>query len=184
LRFLDRSPRSLGSLGFSPVQIARILSALSCRSGLVVCCGPTGSGKTTTLAAIAEILARDGRKVVSVEDPVEYRVPGVLHLESGGRDSEYLPAALRQDPDVLWIGEVRRREHIPPLQEATLSGHLVITTLHAEGVSGVIQRLANLGGSEALIRSHLILVCTQRLEGNPRYLQASLWNGTDGTDLV
>ncbi|TVR69945.1 MAG: hypothetical protein EA427_06890 [Spirochaetaceae bacterium] len=184
LRFLDRRPRCLGALGLRPVHMARILTVLAGAPGLLVCCGPTGSGKTTTIAAIAEIVARTGRKVVSVEDPVEYRVPGVLQLESGGQDHRYLPAALRQDPDVLWIGEVRKRSHIRPLMEAVLSGHLVLTTLHAEGTVGVVQRLVNLGASEQLLRQHLTLVCTQRLEGNPPRLNASIGGEFDGSALV
>lgn len=184
LRFLDRHPRDLGSLGFYPAQIAQMLSALAGSSGLLVCCGPTGSGKTTTIAALAQITARSGRKVVSVEDPVEYRVPGVLQLESGGRDQAYLPAALRQDPDVLWIGEIRKRSHVPPLMEAILSGHLVLTTLHAEGASGTVQRLVNLGASEVLLKERLTLVCTQCLRGNPVRLRGVIERGIHGPDMV
>lgn len=183
IRFLNRSPRPLGSLGFDLRQLTQILTALGATSGLVVCCGPTGSGKTTTIAAMADILVRNGLKVVSVEDPVEYRVPGVLHLDSNGRDREYLPAALRQDPDALWIGEIRRREHVRPLMEALLSGHLVITTIHARGVRGTIARLCDLGASESVLKERLRLVCTQKLEGDPLQLTTTIEEGFHESDL-
>ena len=183
LRFLQRAPRPLATLGFDPEQLGRILTALNVPAGLVFCCGPTGSGKTTTTAALAEILARNGRKVVSVEDPVEYRVPGVLQLESGGADRDYLPAALRQDPDVLWIGEIRRRDHIQPLAEAIFSGHLVLTTVHAADTEGAVARLEHLGMPRGVTRQNLVLSCTQRLEGSPPRLVSSV-TGTYSPDRI
>lgn len=177
IRFLDRSPRPLGALGFDASLLAKLLSALSAPAGLVLCSGPTGSGKTTTIAAMAEVLARSGRKVVSVEDPVEYRIPGVLQLETRGSEAEYLPAALRQDPDVLWIGEVRRRDHVPPLTEALLSGHLVLTTVHAAGNSGAFRRLVELGVPPDVLRDNTVLMFTQTLTGDPPQLSAEFCEG-------
>jgi general secretion pathway protein E len=188
LRFLNRIPAPLGALGFSSGQLASILSALASPAGMVVCCGPTGAGKTTTVAAMAQILARTGRKVVSVEDPVEYRVPGVLQLEHSDAGRGCLAAALRQDPDVLWIGEVRRRDHVPPLAEAILSGHLVLSTVHAENAAGMRRRLTHLGVSREILDHHLVLVCAQRLEGDPVRLVVELSNqrqgDSDGTALA
>lgn len=188
LRFLNRKPPPLGVLGFNPVQLASILSALGSSTGLIVCCGPTGAGKTTTIAAMAHILARSGRKVVSVEDPVEYRVPAVLQLEQADTGGDCLAAALRQDPDVLWIGEIRRRDHVPPLAEAILSGHLVLSTVHAESVAGMKRRLAHLGVPGEILEHHVVLVCTQRLEGDPVRLvvevHASRQGDSRGTALA
>ncbi len=174
VRFLDRRPRPLATLGLEPRQIADVLRAATAPAGVILCCGPTGSGKTTTVAAIAEILVRNGRKVVSVEDPVEYRVPGVLQLESTGTGRNYLPAALRQDPDVLWIGEVRHGDHAPVLTEAVLSGHLVLTTVHAEDAAGAVRRLGGLGVPERVLDGQILLTCTQRLQGDPLRLEATL----------
>lgn len=174
VRFLDRTPPPIGHLGFGSLQLVQILRALAKRTGLILCCGPTGSGKTTTAAAMATLISRGRRKVVSVEDPVEYRLPGVLQIEMTDTGEDVLAAALRQDPDAIWIGEVRRRAHVVPVGEALLSGHLVLTTVHAAGPEQAVYRLIDLGLAREIISENLLLTCTQNLCGDPTRLVCNI----------
>lgn len=176
LRFLDRRPIPLLALGFTRPQILQILTALETDQGLVVFCGPTGSGKTTSAASVLALIAANRRKVVSLEDPVEYRVEGVLQLEEQPRipQEDRLAALLRQDPDVIWLGEVRRPGSARILQEAVLTGHLVFVTVHCSGLTMLSRRLESLGFDPAILPDILVLACAQRLVGSPPRLSAQL----------
>lgn len=176
LRFLDRTPIPLLALGFTQRQVLAILAAIDASQGLIVLCGPTGSGKTTSAAAILSLVAFSGRKIVSLEDPIEYRIEGVLQLEEHHHvaQEERLAALLRQDPDVIWLGEVRRPGSARILQEAVLTGHLVLVTVHCADLGTLDRRLAGLGFDAGLLPEILVLASAQRLVGSPPHLAAQL----------
>ena len=128
----------------SALELSRMRHLLSYREGIVIVTGPTGSGKTTTLyAALSEL--EDGKiNITTVEDPVEYRLPGVtqIQVEEAQRltFASALRAILRQDPDVILIGEIRDRETAEVATQASMTGHLVLATLHANDAVGVVAR--------------------------------------------
>lgn len=169
LRIFDPliSVMSLEELGISDVHTESLREALAFRSGLIAIIGPTGSGKTTTLYSILNYIKKFGRLIISIEDPVERNIEGVRQIEVGGNTQiEYvtvLKSILRQDPDVLMIGEVRDKESAQLAIQCALTGHLVITTLHASSVDGVRKRLTNMGIKEYLIDAVLLFVMSQRL---------------------
>lgn len=184
--FRERS-LSLGELGFSKEQ----LEALSCRlaSGfsLLVITGETGSGKSTTLKALIRSFAEGGRKVVSVEDPVEISIPGSLEVslnETIGLDYERaIFASLRQDPDYIAIGEIRGRSTCEHCLRAALSGHPVLTTLHSGDYDLTRMRLQSMSSQPEFIDSVLSLVINQRLvadDRGDRSLQARLYENRLG----
>lgn len=172
IRLLQREPRSLGALGLSPAEITEILLALARPLGLIMCCGPTGSGKTTTCAAMVEVLLRNNRKVVTVEEPVEYQIPGALQIP--GDTPEQLAAVLRQDPDVIWLGETRHRKHGQILADALRTGHLILTTIHADSMEGALQRMKYLGVPSSSLTHIPILNLYQQRVGNPPMLQTRI----------
>lgn len=180
LRFLRREPPRLASLGYTDEQIHALIAATSHPSGLVLFAGPTGSGKTTSIASLVAHLigpiGSDHRKFVSIEDPIEYRIPGIVQIErTGDRVSgSIISAALRQDPDVLVFGEIRRRDHAVHIEGAVLSGHTVITSVHADGVEGTYRRLAFLGIAPTTLERYCRVVCVQSLLGSPRRLSARI----------
>ena len=135
--------------------------------GMVLITGPTGSGKSTTLYAILNVINKEGVNIVSLEDPVEYYVPGVnqsqVRPEIGYDFSSGLRQILRQDPDIIMVGEIRDKETAQLAIHAALTGHLVLSTLHTNNSIGVIPRLIDLGVEPFLIPSTLILVVAQRL---------------------
>lgn len=177
LRFLARTPPPLTELGYRDAHVAAIRSAAAHRTGLIVFAGPTGAGKTTSIAALLTDLAAGRRKVVSLEDPVEYLVPGVVQIERTASTlrGDTIAAALRQDPDILAFGEIRRREHAEQLEEAVLSGHLVIARVHADSREGTSQRLERLGFSRELLAQRCRLIVYQHLHHNPPGLYAALF---------
>jgi general secretion pathway protein E len=134
---------------------------------MIVITGPTGSGKTTTLATILSILNEPGRKILTVEDPVEYDIPGVNQAQIKPAIGLTFAAALRsfvrQDPDVIMVGEVRDPETAHVAIHAALTGHLVLTTLHTESAAAAVPRLLDLGVEGYLLRSTLRAVVAQRL---------------------
>jgi len=147
IRVLDGSAglRTLDSVGFGAEDLARIRSLLEQREGLVLVTGPTGSGKTTTLyAALREVQAR-GVNVVTVEDPIEYRLPGIVqvqvHEKAGLTFGAALRSIMRQDPDVILVGEIRDRETAEIAIQASLTGHLVFSTLHTTDATQTINRV-------------------------------------------
>lgn len=170
LRFLHRSARPLGQLGFAPATVRRLTRALEARTGLIAFAGETGSGKSTTLAAAMRLLVARGRRVVSIEDPVESVVAGALQLDEAS-DPEIIAASLRQDPDVLVVGEVRRRRHGQAIRDALLSGHLVLTTIHVDSLDLLVTRLERAGVPARLAASRVRLMWHQRCDpGGARHV--------------
>jgi type II secretory ATPase GspE/PulE/Tfp pilus assembly ATPase PilB-like protein len=169
IRVLDGSAglRTLDSIGFSPAYLVRIRCLLEQREGLVLVTGPTGSGKTTTLyAALREIQAR-GVNVVTVEDPIEYRLPGIVqvqvHERAGLTFSAALRSIMRQDPDVILVGEIRDRETAEIAIQASLTGHLVLSTLHTNDAPSAVTRLIDIGVAGYQIATAVKGVIAQRL---------------------
>ncbi|WP_052947643.1 GspE/PulE family protein [Aneurinibacillus tyrosinisolvens] len=136
LRLLPHHPRfhSLSSLGMEAADIHLVRAMISQSQGMILIAGPTGSGKTTTMYAILHELRREGRNVVSLEQPVEYRIPGVnqvqIHPRTGLSFHEGLRAVLRQDPDVILVGEIRDKQTAEVAVRAALTGHLLISTIN------------------------------------------------------
>ena len=169
IRVLDGSAglRTLDAIGFVDADLARIRSLLQQREGLVLVTGPTGSGKTTTLyAALREVQAR-GVNVVTVEDPIEYRLPGIVQVQVHERAGLTFGAALRsimrQDPDVILVGEIRDRETAEIAIQASLTGHLVLSTLHTNDAASAVARLIDIGAASYQIATAVKGVIAQRL---------------------
>ena len=163
----DRGLLVVERLGFSPADDTTLRRLLKLPHGMIVITGPTGSGKTTTLATILSILNEPGRKILTVEDPVEYDIPGVNQAQIKPAIGLTFAAALRsfvrQDPDVIMVGEVRDPETAHVAIHAALTGHLVLTTLHTESAAAAVPRLLDLGVEGYLLRSTLRAVVAQRL---------------------
>jgi general secretion pathway protein E len=163
----DRGLLVIEKLGFSPADEAKIRRLLTLPHGMIVITGPTGSGKTTTLATVLSILNEPSRKILTIEDPVEYEIPGVNQSQTKPAIGLTFAAALRsfvrQDPDVIMVGEVRDSETAHVAVHAALTGHLVLTTLHTETAAAAVPRLLDLGIEGYLLRSTLRAVVAQRL---------------------
>ncbi|MET4279386.1 MULTISPECIES: GspE/PulE family protein [unclassified Bradyrhizobium] len=163
----DRGLLVVEKLGFSQPDEAKLRRLLKLPHGMVVITGPTGSGKTTTLATILSILNEPGRKILTIEDPVEYELPGVNQSQIkpaiGLTFATALRSFVRQDPDVIMVGEVRDSETAHVAVHAALTGHLVLTTLHTETAAAAVPRLLDLGVEGYLLRSVLRGVIAQRL---------------------
>lgn len=169
LRILDsrRSPRGLAALGLATDDLLRVQRLLDRAQGVVLVAGPTGSGKSSTLQAALRELDRSALNVVTLEDPVEHRVPGVTHVQVSPRSGLTFPAGLRavlrQDPDVLMIGEIRDRETAEIAMNAAITGHLVLSTIHTTDAPGAIARLRHMGVPAHLVAGGLSGVIAQRL---------------------
>ncbi|MEO5903904.1 MAG: ATPase, T2SS/T4P/T4SS family [Gemmatimonadaceae bacterium] len=193
IRILDQRAaiQSLESLGLDEVDRPRMQRLLEIREGLVLVTGPTGSGKTTTLYAALRQIQRKGLNVITVEDPVEYRIPGVVQVQTnekaGLNFASALRSILRQDPDVVLIGEIRDRETAAIAIQASLTGHLVFATLHTNDACSSITRLTDLGVDGAKLAAALKGIVAQRLirrlclecrivanSGAPRQLRPSI----------
>ena len=163
----DRGLLVVEKLGFSSSDDVKLRRLLKLPHGMIVITGPTGSGKTTTLATILSILNEPVRKILTVEDPVEYEIPGVNQSQIKPAIGLTFAAALRsfvrQDPDVIMVGEVRDSETAHVAVHAALTGHLVLTTLHTETAAAAVPRLLDLGVEGYLLRSVLRAVIAQRL---------------------
>jgi general secretion pathway protein E len=163
----DRGLLVVEKLGFSAADDVKLRQLLRMPHGMIVVTGPTGSGKTTTLATILSILNEPSRKILTVEDPVEYDLPGVNQAQIKPAIGLTFAAALRsfvrQDPDVIMVGEVRDSETASVAVHAALTGHLVLTTLHTESAAAAVPRLLDLGVEGYLLRSTLRAVIAQRL---------------------
>jgi type II secretory ATPase GspE/PulE/Tfp pilus assembly ATPase PilB-like protein len=169
VRVLDGSAglRTLDAIGFAEAELRRIRTLLEQREGLILVTGPTGSGKTTTLyAALREIHAR-GVNIVTVEDPIEYRLPGIVQVQVHERAGLTFGAALRsimrQDPDVILVGEIRDRETAEIAIQASLTGHLVLSTLHTNDAASAVTRLIDIGVPSYQIATAVKGVIAQRL---------------------
>lgn len=160
-------PLSLQELGFSDEQIRLVMPFLHLPSGLVLITGPTGSGKTTTLAAFLHILNKPDVKIISIEDPVEYRIGGITQIQTndelGLSFDVLLKRIFRQDPDIIMIGEIRDAKTAELAARAALTGHLVFSTLHTDNAVESVMRLEDLGVPPYLISAVLRGVISQRL---------------------
>lgn len=157
----------LDKLGFEPEALNLFRKAINSPWGMILVTGPTGSGKSTTLyAAIKEIISVEDN-IVTVEDPVEYQLPGITQVpvnpKRGLTFASALRSILRQDPDVILVGEIRDLETADIAIKAALTGHLVFSTLHTNDAASAITRLIDMGIDSFLISASLILVCAQRL---------------------
>jgi general secretion pathway protein E len=163
----DRGLLVAEKLGFSANDDATLRRLLKLPHGMIVITGPTGSGKTTTLATILSVLNEPVRKILTIEDPVEYEIPGINQSQIKPAIGLTFAAALRsfvrQDPDVIMVGEVRDSETAHVAVHAALTGHLVLTTLHTETAAAAVPRLLDLGIEGYLLRSVLRAVIAQRL---------------------
>ncbi len=169
LRILDQSAVALDldDLGLDPATHASLKEALSAPNGILLVTGPTGAGKTTTLYAALRLLNDGRRNILTIEDPVEYAVAGVGQTQVDSRVgltfAQGLRAILRQDPDVVLVGEIRDRETAEIAVQAALTGHLVLSTVHANSAAGAITRLRDFGVETFLIAATLRAVVAQRL---------------------
>jgi type IV pilus assembly protein PilB len=169
IRLLDqsRSRTALEQIGFHTDLLDKFREVLEIPHGMILVTGPTGSGKTTTLYASLGLVARPDRKTVTIEDPVEIRLPSVTQLQVNERQNLTFASALRSflraDPDVMLVGEIRDSETAALAAQASLTGHLVLSTLHTNEAAGASSRLINLGVESFLIASALKAVLAQRL---------------------
>jgi type IV pilus assembly protein PilB len=169
LRILDKSTAmlDLDTLGFAEKSLT-ILKELSQRPhGMILVCGPTGCGKTTTLYSVLKFVDNPTKNIVTVEDPVEFQLRGISQVtirpNIGLTFPSSLRSILRQDPDIIMVGEIRDFDTVDIAIKAALTGHLVLSTLHTTTASGSIVRLLNMGVEPFLISSSIILVAAQRL---------------------
>jgi type IV pilus assembly protein PilB len=169
IRILDKSQAVLDieRLGFSEDVVAKLKKAASFPHGMILACGPTGSGKTTTLYSILKFVDTPEKNIVTVEDPVEFQLEGINQVtvkpEIGLTFASALRSILRQDPNVIMVGEIRDFETVDIAIKSALTGHLVLSTVHTTTAPGAIVRLTNMGVESFLINSSLICVVAQRL---------------------
>jgi len=169
LRVLDKGnlSASMEKLGLDPDTYRRFRAAVDAPHGLLLVTGPTGSGKTTTLYSALNELNNPEYNIVTVEDPVEFQIPGINQVpvkkEIGLTFANSLRSILRQDPDIVMIGEIRDTETAEIAVEAALTGHQVLSTMHCNDAPGAIARLDDMGIAPFLISSSVILSCAQRL---------------------
>ena len=169
LRLLDpvRDALGLSSLGLSPTERARFIPAFSASQGAIFIVGPTGSGKTSTIYAVLSEVNSRTKSIVSIENPVEFRLDGIKQMQINPRAGvtfpTALPSVLRSDPDVLFIGEVRDTDTARIAADAAITGHLVMSTLHATRAAAAPMRLVEMGVEPYLVASALTLVASQRL---------------------
>jgi type IV pilus assembly protein PilB len=169
LRVLDKSnlSASIDKLGLDPDTFQQFKAAVDAPHGLILVTGPTGSGKTTTLYSALNELNNPIYNIITVEDPVEFQIPGINQVpvkkEIGLTFANALRSILRQDPDIIMIGEIRDTETAEIAIEAALTGHQVLSTMHCNDAPGAIARLDDMGIAPFLISSSVILSCAQRL---------------------
>jgi len=169
MRILDKSQKilTLEDLGMRGDSFDKTLKSITRPWGIILACGPTGSGKSTTLNAIITRLNQPGVNICTLEDPVEYETPGVnqaqVKPEIGFTFATGLRSMLRQDPNIIMVGEVRDGETAGMATHAALTGHLVLSTLHTNDTAGALPRLINMGVEPFLITSSLDLIIAQRL---------------------
>ena len=169
MRILDRSNLSLdfGTLGFDAAERERIEPMLRRPHGIVLVTGPTGSGKTTTLYTALSSINEVRSKILTIEDPIEYRLPGIVQAQVnsaiGLSFASALRSFLRQDPDIIMVGEIRDLETATVAVQAALTGHLILSTLHTNSAAAAVARLIDMGIEPFLIASTLNAVLAQRL---------------------
>ena len=187
MRILDQEKgvQTLETIGLSKKNLELVREALDRPYGLILISGPTGSGKTTTLYSMLNEIDKERYNVLSLEDPIEYNIDGVsqsqVHPDIGYTFATGLKTTLRQDPDVIMVGEIRDKETAQLAVQAALTGHLVFSTIHTNTSTGVIPRLIDMGVDPYLIAPTLILTMSQRLvnllcpnTGNPLPVEGSI----------
>ena len=168
IRLLERSQifTQLNALGFPPRALEQFNDMISKPHGMILVTGPTGSGKTTTLYGALEKINDPGKKIITIEDPVEYQLSGVNQIQVkpqiGLTFANGLRSIVRQDPDVIMVGEIRDAETAEIAVQAALTGHLVFSTLHTNDAAGAISRLLEMGVQDYLLASSLLGVLAQR----------------------
>ncbi|MGH7239240.1 MAG: GspE/PulE family protein, partial [Candidatus Saccharimonadales bacterium] len=167
---MDAETYRLDKLGLSPEERRVVDEIIAKPSGLAMVVGPTGSGKTTTLYSMLNSLLSDERKIITIEDPVEYQFPGITQISvrssEKGDDSSFankLRAVLRLDPDIVMVGEIRDMDTARTALQAALTGHLVLATFHASSAAAALTRLMDIIGQNPLFVSAIRLVMAQRL---------------------
>ena len=169
IRILDKGAlsASIGNLGLDEYTLGTFKKAIDAPHGMILVTGPTGSGKTTTLYSVLSELNSPDYNIVTVEDPIEYQLAGVnqvaVKADIGLTFAEALRSILRQDPDIVMIGEIRDNETADIAVKAALTGHQVLSTLHTNDAAGAIARLDDMGIEPFLISSSILLTCAQRL---------------------
>ncbi|MFI5360503.1 MAG: ATPase, T2SS/T4P/T4SS family [Elusimicrobiota bacterium] len=169
LRILDARATEVpfAQLGFEPGVSSKLVARAHAEQGLILITGPTGSGKTTTLYSLLQLLKSEERNLVTVEDPVEYRIAGVNQVQVNEKQgltfASVLRSVLRQDPDVILVGEIRDRETADIAFQAAMTGHMVFSTLHTIDALSVIARLSDMGVERYKIAPGLLAVTAQRL---------------------
>jgi type II secretory ATPase GspE/PulE/Tfp pilus assembly ATPase PilB-like protein len=169
LRLLDREPIdfSLASVAMEPEQLKRYKRQIARPNGVILFAGPTGCGKTTTLYATLSDLNTEQRKIITAEDPVEFAIDGIdqipIRPDAGLGFEQAIRSALRQDPDVIMVGEVRNLGVANLLVQASMTGHLVFSTLHSNDCPGTLTRLVNMGLEPYLVTDAVTCVVSQRL---------------------
>jgi type IV pilus assembly protein PilB len=169
IRILDKSNLMLGidDLGFLAEHKSLFKQMISSPHGILLITGPTGSGKTTTLYSALSSLKADEENIITVEDPVEYRLDGVNQVQTNPKAgltfANGLRSILRQDPDIVMVGEIRDKETAEIAIHAALTGHLVLSTLHTNEAAGALTRLTNMGIEPFLVASSVVGVVAQRL---------------------
>jgi len=164
---LENSPQSIKQLGAPPRMLRTLTDVMTQNAGMILMCGPTGSGKTTTLYSLIRSIDVKTRNVMTLEDPVEYQIDGVTQIpiddEHGKGFAQMLPALLRQDPDVLLVGEIRDAVSAKIAMQATMTGHLVLSTVHSPDTLSTLYRLLDLNADANMVGSALDLIMSQRL---------------------
>jgi general secretion pathway protein E len=169
LRFLDKAtvPTQFENLGMDLDSVAELSRVCRQDAGMVILAGPTGCGKTTTLYTALQTIDVETRNIVTIEDPVEYELVGTTQISIDPRHdltfSSVLSSVLRQDPDVILVGEIRDHETAKMAMQAATTGHLVLTTLHARDTVGTVFRLLDLGVEAFLIANSVTMCISQRL---------------------
>ena len=169
LRVLDKSQATLNLdvLGFTGKSLEDLKTVAQRPHGMILVCGPTGCGKTTTLYSVLKYIDTPDKNIITVEDPVEYQLFGInqvsVRFDIGLTFAGALRSILRQDPDIIMIGEIRDFETVDIAIKSALTGHLVLSTLHTTTASGSIVRLVNMGVEPFLITSSVLLIAAQRL---------------------
>ncbi len=169
LRLLQKNHATLPleELGFLPGQLQDFRSAINRPCGMVLVTGPTGSGKTTTLYSALNEINSAVKNIITIEDPIEYELPGInqvqVNYKAGLGFAKGLRAILRQDPDVIMVGEIRDPETARIAVQSAMTGHLVFSTLHTNSASSAVERLSDMGIEPYLIASSLLCVVGQRL---------------------
>jgi type IV pilus assembly protein PilB len=164
---VSNATSSLNDLGFTEFNMKRFSDMLKSSHGIILVSGPTGSGKSTTLVGVLNEVSSEKVNIITAEDPVEYTIEGVtqcqVNAEIGLTFARYLRSFLRQDPDIIMVGEIRDRETAQLAIEASLTGHKVFSTIHTNSAAGAVSRLINMGVDKYLLGTSLVGVVSQRL---------------------